>query len=80
MSSTYIKRNLPATGKISDFLHFLCRQDSPYCLVSQLRRPQSVYPKPEKVYTVEPGYNDTGLCEILPIAPDILWHQLIPHF
>jgi len=80
ISSTYIKRNLPATGKISDFLRFLCRQDSPYCTVSQFRRPQSLYPKPENVYTVEPGYNDTSFYETLPIVSDILWYQLIPHF
>jgi hypothetical protein len=29
--------------------------------------------------TVEPGYNDIGLCDISPIASDILWYQLIPY-
>ena len=31
-------------------------------------------------YTFEPGYNDIGLCNTLPIPSDILWYQLIPHF
>jgi hypothetical protein len=30
-------------------------------------------------YTVEPSYNDTGLCDTLSIASDILWYQLITH-
>ena len=29
--------------------------------------------------TTEPGYNDIDLYDILPIASDILWFQLIPH-
>jgi len=29
--------------------------------------------------TVEPCYNDVGLCETSPMASDILWYQLIPH-
>jgi len=29
--------------------------------------------------TVEPGYNDTGICDTSYIAPDILSYQLIPH-
>jgi hypothetical protein len=29
--------------------------------------------------TVEPGYNDIGLCDTSSIASDILWYQLIPH-
>jgi hypothetical protein len=29
--------------------------------------------------TVEPGYNDVGLCETPSKASDILWYQLIPH-
>jgi hypothetical protein len=77
MSSICIKRNLPA---ISGFLRFLCRKVSLYCTAPQLRRPQSLYPKHENVYTVKLGYNDTGLCETLSIASDILWYQLIPHF
>ena len=80
MSSTCIKRNLPATEKISDSLRFLFRQVSLYCTVPQLRRPQSLHPKNEGVYTGKPGYNDAGLCETLSIASDILWYQLIPHF
>jgi hypothetical protein len=28
--------------------------------------------------TVEPGYNDIGLCDTSPITSDVLWHQLIP--
>jgi hypothetical protein len=31
------------------------------------------------INTVEPGYNDIGLCETLSITSDILWCQLIPH-
>jgi len=27
---------------------------------------------------VEPGYNDTGLCDTSSIALDILWYRLIP--
>jgi hypothetical protein len=30
--------------------------------------------------TVEPGYNDIGLCDISSITSAILWYQLIPHF
>ena len=33
---------------------------------------------PWNTYTVEPGYNDTGLCDTASIASDILWYQLIP--
>jgi len=29
--------------------------------------------------TVEPGYNDIGLCDTSSIPSDILWYQLIPH-
>jgi hypothetical protein len=29
--------------------------------------------------TIEPGYNDIGLCHTSFIASDILWYQLIPH-
>jgi hypothetical protein len=29
------------------------------------------------LYTAEPGYNDIGLYDTLPIASEILWHQLI---
>jgi hypothetical protein len=29
--------------------------------------------------TVEPGYNDIGLCDISSITSDILWYQLITH-
>jgi hypothetical protein len=29
--------------------------------------------------TVEPGYNDIGLCDTSSIASDILWYQLIRH-
>jgi len=31
------------------------------------------------VHTMEPGYNDIGLCDTSSIASDILWCQLIPH-
>jgi hypothetical protein len=31
------------------------------------------------VCTVEPGYDDIGLYDTSPVAPDILWYQLIPH-
>jgi hypothetical protein len=31
-------------------------------------------------YTVEPGYNDIGLCETSSVALDILWRQLIPRY
>jgi len=30
------------------------------------------------VDTVEPGYNDIGLCDTSSITSDILWYQLIP--
>jgi hypothetical protein len=30
--------------------------------------------------TVEPGYKDIDLCDTTPIASDILWYQLIPHY
>ena len=30
--------------------------------------------------TVEPGYDDIGLCGTSFIVSDILWYQLIPHF
>jgi hypothetical protein len=30
-------------------------------------------------YTVEPGYNDTGLYDTSPIETDILWYQLLRH-
>jgi hypothetical protein len=29
--------------------------------------------------TVEPAYNDIGLCDNLSIASDILQYQLVPH-
>jgi hypothetical protein len=29
--------------------------------------------------TVEPGYNDIGLCDTSSIASDILWHQSFPN-
>jgi len=29
--------------------------------------------------TVEPGYNDIGLCDTSSIPSDILWYELIPH-
>jgi hypothetical protein len=29
--------------------------------------------------TVEPVYNDIGLCDTSCIVSDILWYQLIPH-
>jgi hypothetical protein len=29
--------------------------------------------------TVEPRYNNVGLCDTWSIASDILWYQLIPH-
>jgi hypothetical protein len=29
--------------------------------------------------TVEPGYNNIGLCDASPITWDILWYQLVPH-
>ena len=29
--------------------------------------------------TVEPGYNDIGLCDTPSITLDTLWYQLIPH-
>jgi len=29
--------------------------------------------------TVEPGYNENGLCDTPSITSDILWYQLIPH-
>ena len=29
--------------------------------------------------TVEPGYNDMGLCDTSSMASDIMWYQLIPH-
>jgi hypothetical protein len=32
-----------------------------------------------KSNTVEPTYNDIGLCDISSIASDILWYQLIPY-
>jgi hypothetical protein len=32
-----------------------------------------------KVHTVEPGYNDIGLCDTSSITSYILWYQLIPH-
>jgi len=32
-----------------------------------------------KIRTVEPGYNDIGLCDTSSIALDILWHQLISY-
>jgi hypothetical protein len=28
-------------------------------------------------HTVEPGYNDIGLCDTSSVASDILWYQLI---
>ena len=28
-------------------------------------------------YRVEPGYNDMGLCNTLPIASDIVWYQFL---
>ena len=31
------------------------------------------------VNIVEPGYNDIGLYDTSPRAPDIPWYQLIPH-
>jgi hypothetical protein len=30
-------------------------------------------------YTVEPGYNDIGLCDTSSITSYVLWYQLIPH-
>ena len=30
-------------------------------------------------YTMEPGYNDIGLCDTSSITSDILWYQLVPH-
>ena len=33
-----------------------------------------------KVYTVEPVYNDIGLCDTSSITSDILWYQLIHHY
>jgi hypothetical protein len=30
-------------------------------------------------YTIKPGYNDIGLCDISLIESDILWYQLIRH-
>jgi len=30
-------------------------------------------------HTVEPGYNDIGLCITLSILSVIFWYQLIPH-
>jgi hypothetical protein len=33
----------------------------------------------EFLSTVEPGYNDIGLCSTLSVASDILWYQLIRH-
>jgi hypothetical protein len=36
--------------------------------------------KPLKRSTVEPGYNDIGLCDTSPISSDIVWYQLIPPF
>jgi hypothetical protein len=32
----------------------------------------------EKSNTVEPGYNNIGLCDTPPITSDILWYHLIP--
>jgi hypothetical protein len=32
------------------------------------------------LYTVKAGYNDVGLCDTSPIASDILWYELIPHY
>ena len=29
--------------------------------------------------TIEPGYNDIGLCDTSSIAAYILWYQLIPY-
>ena len=31
------------------------------------------------MFTVEPGYNDVGLCDTSPVVSDTLWYQLIPH-
>jgi len=31
-----------------------------------------------KSITVEPGYNDIGLCGISSVASDFLWYKLIP--
>jgi hypothetical protein len=31
------------------------------------------------VNTVEPGYNDIGLCNTSPVTSDALWYQLIRH-
>lgn len=36
-------------------------------------------PHKRKNITVELGCNDIGLCDISPVASDILWHQLIHH-
>jgi hypothetical protein len=30
------------------------------------------------IITLEPGYNDIGLCDISSITSDIVWYQLIP--
>jgi hypothetical protein len=30
-------------------------------------------------YTVEPGYNDTGLYDTSSLKSEILWYQLIPY-
>jgi hypothetical protein len=37
------------------------------------------HPPSKQVNTVEPGYNDVGLCSTSPIESDILWYQSIPH-
>jgi hypothetical protein len=31
----------------------------------------------DHINTVEPDYNDIGLCDTSPIASDILWYQLV---
>jgi len=43
--------------------------------------PQKVnlYHNTKKNIRVELGWNNMDLCDISPIASDILWYQLIPH-
>ena len=46
-----------------------------------LNREQNIFKNQSirnKSITVEPGYNDTGLCRISSIASDFLWYKLIP--
>jgi len=40
---------------------------------------EGILPGRVSVNTVEPGYNDIGLCGTSSISSDILWYQLIAH-